>query len=202
MVGVHLLKQEQITELHDLMAKVVELEDMKGQLEEKLWRIPYKSPLLGLTEDEVGIYLADRALVLVGEDFSIGIELLELEKDQLAEYVIDLANRLREQEEENKPKLSMPMPRVLKKVTVIGLLPDQARNLEGKLEGRAEFNFIDKNRCSPTAIPPVQDIIVVSAEFVSVPMKNEAKKRAEGGTQVIMHRGGISLLAQKLKEIL
>jgi hypothetical protein len=151
----------------------------------------------------VGVYLADRALAMVAEDFHTGMELLKIEKDQLAEYVIDLAKQLREKEQqESKPKLSMPTPKVLKKVTVVGLLPDQARNLEEKLAGLAELNFIDKNRRSPTAIPPVQDILVLAAEFVSVPMKIEAKKRAENGTQVILHRGGVGLMAQKLKEIL
>ncbi len=67
---------------------------------------------------------------------------------------------------------SMPVPRPittpkLAKVTVLGLLPEQARVVESRLKGRASFTFVDKNRNTADSIPNGQDIIVLAANFIS-----------------------------------
>lgn len=103
-------------------------------------------------------------------------------------------------------KPSMPMPRPigskLPKVTVVGLLSNQQAKVEERLSGRANFNFVDKNR-KADGIPENQDVILLAANFISHAMQEAAKKRVNGtATRLIVHHGGVDMLVRKLDAIL
>lgn len=103
-------------------------------------------------------------------------------------------------------KPSMPMPRPiptrLPKVTVVGLLANQQAKVQERLSGRANFNFVDKNR-KADAIPENQDVIVLAANFISHAMQEAAKKRVNGtATKLVVHHGGVDMLVRKLDALL
>jgi hypothetical protein len=76
----------------------------------------------------------------------------------------------------HKPPMPMPRPQVrLPRVTVVGLLPIQQSTVRAKLKGRANFNFVDKNRKPDNMMAPDnQDIILLAANFINHAMQDAA----------------------------
>jgi len=103
-----------------------------------------------------------------------------------------------------KPSIPMPRPTPSKlpKVTIVGLLGNQQIKVEERLEGRANFNFVDKNR-RVDAIPSGQDIVLLAANFISHALHAAAKKAVDGTTtRLIIHHGGVDMLVRKLDSLL
>jgi hypothetical protein len=100
--------------------------------------------------------------------------------------------------QKNKPFVLMPLP----KVTIVGLLGNQQTLIQKKLEGRANFNFVDKNR-KVNPISSEQDIVVLVASFISHAVFLSAKKTIENtNVKLVVHYGGTDMLVRKLDEIL
>ncbi len=92
------------------------------------------------------------------------------------------------------------------RVTVIGLLPAQARSLEEKLKGRATFRFVDKTlsgRRRSAAFAGRQDVIVLSADFIGHAIQDNAR-RAAAGTDclVVIHHGCVAGMFRRLDALL
>ena len=87
----------------------------------------------------------------------------------------------------------------LPKVTVIGMLDRQQNKLLEYLEGKADFNFVDKNRRS-NFIPDGQDFVILMADFISHAIFTQAKNSNCG--QLIVHYGGVVKLAMKMLTLL
>lgn len=105
----------------------------------------------------------------------------------------------------SKPTMPMPRPQVqrLPRISVVGLLPDQQNKVEAKLRGRAQFNFVSKNRQDAAAVPDNQDIVLLAANFISHGIQNGIKNRISGtNTKLVVHHGGIDLLVKKLENLL
>lgn len=90
----------------------------------------------------------------------------------------------------------------LPKVTIVGLLGVQQVKVAERLEGRANFNFVDKNR-RVDAIPVGQDVVLLAASFISHSMSAAAKKAVVGtSTRLVIHHGGVTAMVRKLDGIL
>jgi len=104
----------------------------------------------------------------------------------------------------SKPPMPIPRPTPSKlpKVTIVGLLGNQQIKVEERLAGRANFNFVDKNR-RVDAIPIGQDVVLLAANFISHALHSAAKKAVDGtNTKLIIHHGGVDMLVRKLDSIL
>lgn len=96
------------------------------------------------------------------------------------------------------PTQGQELPR-LPKITVVGLLGNQQNEVKRALLGRANFNFIDKER-KPNDLPAQQDILVVATKFVGHAHAIAARKVVLGKpTTYIEHKGGILQLIAKLR---
>lgn len=152
--------------------------------------------------------------------FKSGVEIFTASQARLTGAVEELTGMVRQQKQSHlpvngngtkpahsRPSMPTPIPHKprLPRVTVLGLLPEQAKAVESKLKGRAYFNFVDKNRDSQRGaevIPKGQDIIVLAAKFISHSMQDQAKRHADDSTRVIVHHGGTDMMARKLDELL
>lgn len=152
----------------------------------------------------------------IGYFLKMGIEMFADSQNQLLNAVRELTSVVRQQQvavQHPKPtthqpgKQPMPTPRVksrVPKVTVVGLLANQQAKVEEALKGRANFNFVDKNRKpDSTAIPDGQDFVVLAANFITHSMQEAAKKKLKGSdTKLIVHHGGIETMVRKLEAAL
>lgn len=151
------------------------------------------------------------AVEAVGYFLKLGIEMFADSQKQLVGAIQELTATVRHQNERSvtgsagKPSIPMPKPKTrLPKVTVVGLLANQQAKVQEGLEGRAVFNFLDKNRKpDASAIPDGQDIVVLAANFITHSMQEAAKKKIKGtDTRLIVHHGGLETMIRKLDEIL
>ena len=147
---------------------------------------------------------------LAAHTIKVGVEMFVENQRELVIAVRELTATVRQQPQPrttthgNKPPIPMPRPITgkLPKVTVVGLLPNQQAKVEERLSGRANFNFVDKNR-KADGIPENQDVILLAANFISHAMQEAAKKRVSGtATKLIVHHGGVDMLVRKLDAIL
>lgn len=146
---------------------------------------------------------------LAAQAIKTGVEMFLDTQKELVGAVRQLTAAVRQQQPRttthgNKPSIPMPRPigSKLPKVTVVGLLANQQAKVEERLSGRANFNFVDKNR-KADGIPEGQDVILLAANFISHAMQSAAKKRVSGTTtKLVVHHGGVDMLVRKLDDIL
>ena len=90
----------------------------------------------------------------------------------------------------------------LPKVTVIGFMKKQQNAIYEKLKGRANFNFVDKNR-KVKVVSSNQDIVCLAVSFLSHAVYFSVKRQIEGtGAMLVTHHGGVDILIQKLNNLL
>jgi hypothetical protein len=202
-------------------------------LMEQLAQAPSKEDILGkVDDDEVIVYFSERVLSLLPPADVIRhyppeavlssvpasdlltyalrstVDLYFEGQQRLTGAIMDLTEAVRHKpaaaHTHTRPSIPMPRPQSgLPKVSVVGLLPEQAKVVEQKLKGRATFNFVDKNRTSGDAIPFNQDFIVLAANFISHSIQEVAKKKAAGtSTKIVIHHGGTDTMVRKLNELL
>lgn len=204
------------------------------QLQAQIARIPTREEVLGtLTDEEVIQHYGQRLLeILTPEDLLSSLPheaiLSYFPTNELAAHLVrsaletyqdtqrellgamrELTTVVKEQQQHkpapHRPSMPLPKPQVrLPRVTVVGLLPIQQGTVETKLKGRANFNFVDKNRKPDnSAIPDNQDVILLAANFINHSMQDLAKRKAQGTqTKVILHHGGIDTLIRRLDGLL
>lgn len=149
---------------------------------------------------------------LVGYCVKTGLEMFTENQAMLTDTLQQLTDVVRRSPQATPSRPTMPMPRPtpmpmpgttkLPRVTVVGLLPEQQNKVESKLRGRANFNFVDKNR-KADAIPDNQDFVVLAANFINHAVQEQAKKKASGtACRIIIHHGGIQTMVKKLQAVL
>lgn len=146
---------------------------------------------------------------IAGQAIKSGVESFMDTQRELLDAVRELSATTRQlntaKSSAQRPSIPTPRPQPslrLPKVTVVGLLANQQAKVKERLEGRANFNFVDKNR-KADAIPADQDVILLAANFISHAMQDAAKKRVQGtNTRLVVHHGGVDMLVRKLDSLL
>ena len=106
-----------------------------------------------------------------------------------------------------QPKPSIPAVRTIappqkKKITIVGMKPNQAQIIRGRFGKIAEFIFVDKNM-KGAGINNSCDIIVLWGSFVSHSDQIHAKsKKRQLGCELITHHGGMDKLMERLEKVL
>ena len=102
---------------------------------------------------------------------------------------------------------SIPLPRGmmpgkrLPRVTVVGMKGDQPVNLESRFQGRASFNFIDKDQAKQS-VPSSSDVVVFWARFCSHKSQEQIRNSLPNNCRIITHHGGTTKLAEALEVML
>jgi hypothetical protein len=193
-----------------------------------------ESILAALSDEEIFVHFSDKIMAMLSPDdvlktypaetllgyvpipvllshlATLGMEALQEREDRIVAALQDLKNTT-----PTKPlaastsQRNVPLPGAasspsLPRVTILGLLPNQARVIEQKLSGMAQFNCVDKGRCDRAgseAIPLKQDIIVLMANFIGHHLTDTVKKQMAGtSTRLIVHHGGIDRIVRRLAE--
>lgn len=111
---------------------------------------------------------------------------LEHMEDVVSKNTAELLESIRVRESHVEKKLNVKMPRIL----IVGLLGDQQRIIQQKLNKEFIVKFQDKNNQS---IQGEQDLTLIFANFVSHSLTNQASKVKFA----IVHHGGITKAVDK-----
>ena len=113
-----------------------------------------------------------------------------------------LQSLIRKDNKQVTPSIPLPRPVFGRKprVTVVGMIGDQSVQLESKLAGRADFNFVDKDQ--KIKVPNSADIVVFWASVCSHKTRDQIRSTLPNSCQVITHYGGIKKMVETLDTVL